>query len=108
MGAVIGIIGAIALAAVTYYLDRRRETDNRLQSEQIAAAVEFTRSIEAYRSAQKRRAHDNLNNATEGGVVDRRKEDRELADAVGLARTAAWAAFHRVALLIPDPKACAL
>ena len=58
--------------------------------------MEFTWAIEGYRSAQKRRAHDNFNRADSGGVVDRKNEDRALADAVGEVYLV-WAAYHRVA-----------
>jgi hypothetical protein len=102
MAAVIGVVGAALLALMTFFFDRRRATEARTHEERVAAAIEFTRSIEAYRSTQKRRAHHNLNHAGPEGVIDRKDEDPLLATAVGESRTAAWAAYHHVVLVAHD------
>ena len=98
MAEVIGLIGAVVVAAVTYGLGRRRDRDAHLRSEQIEACIEFCSSVMDYSAQQVSQRRDEIRGL--------QPVDEEAADALKReARSRAWAAYFRVVLLVGEKEA---
>lgn len=89
MAEVIGLVGAIVVATITYALGRRRDRDAHLRSEQIEACIEFCNSVMDYSAQQVSQRRDEIRGL--------RQVDEDASDALKReARSRAWAAYFRL------------
>src|SRR5688572_27429192 len=103
MTGLFSMAGVVLAATLAFVFERHRESRSRLEQEGIGATIEFCRALEDFRAAQKHRAHDRITRTERTGVPqERADEPAALVEAVRRARTAAWAAYYRVVLVLKD------
>ncbi len=98
MAEVIGLVGAIVVAAITYALGRYRDREAHLRSERIDACIDFCNSVMDYSAQQVSRRRDEIRGL---GPVDDEASDALKREA----RSRAWASYFRVVLLVGEAEA---
>jgi hypothetical protein len=96
MTTVVTLSVTVVAALLAYVFGVRQELRSRLHAERIDATTAFCRALMDYRGAQIARWHAGGDDAPDA-----------LAAAVRSTRSAAWAAYFHVALVVDDPGASA-
>lgn len=97
-------VAGVALAAVLAYIfGVRRDRDAALHQSKVAAVTDFCQALMEYSGAQLRRRTEEIESGLEKG-----ESLSEAVLAVRRSRTAAWAAYFHVLLVIDDAKAAEL